>query len=445
VTSDSVQGNITINLSDVPWDQALEVVLRTEGLSQRQTGNVVWVAPTEEIQRAEEEELRALAVIEEFAPLSTEIIQINYARAEDISEVVNSIRVVAQGNVPSGTDTSGSAGLNATETDKNSLLSPRGSVTVDERTNSLLVQDVPEKIKQLRNVIAQLDKPVRQVLIETRIVSANDNFSRELGARLGFQRVTENALFPGSNSSDIGDIVTSGSFAGNEIITDSLNDPDPDAPLVFDTSTGTPGGLAVDLGANAIGGTLPAAQAFNIFRSGTGFASLINLELSALEADGRGRIVASPRLITSNQQEAFISQGQSVFITVPGNGDGDGGGGVEEIEIELRLTVTPQITPDDRVIMDVNIIQDTVVTLAAAINVVNTSEIQTEVLSDNGETIVIGGIYEQEQSEGETKVPFLGDIPFLGNLFRQRSRTSDRTELLIFLTPKIITPKLNLG
>ena len=447
VTSDSVQGNITINLSDVPWDQALEVVLRTEGLSQRQTGNVVWVAPTEEIQRTEEEELRALAVIEEFAPLSTEIIQINYARAEEISEVINSIRVVAQGNVRSGTDTSGSAGLNATETDINSLLSARGSVTVDERTNSLLVQDVPEKIRELRNVIAELDKPVRQVLIETRIVSANDNFSRELGARLGFQRVTENALFPGSNNSDIGDVVTSGSFAGNQVITDSFNDPDPDAPLIFDTSTGTPGGLAVDLGANAIGGTLPAAQAFNIFRSGTGFASLINLELSALEADGRGRIVASPRLITSNQQEAFISQGQSVFITVPGNGnaDGGGGGGVEEIEIELRLTVTPQITPDDRVIMDVNIIQDTIVATAADINVVNTTEIQTEVLSDNGETIVIGGIYEQEQSEGETKVPFLGDIPFLGNLFRQRSKTSDRQELLIFLTPKIITPKLNLG
>ncbi len=446
VTSDSVQGDITINLKDVPWDQALDVILRTRGLAKRQTGNVIWVAPSGEIQDAEEAELKALAVVEEFAPLVTEIIQINYARAADISEVIKSIEVVNPG-VVSSTAQNVDPAFNSTEVDTNSLLSERGSVTVDERTNSLLVQDVPNKIKSLKKVIAQLDKPVRQVMIETRIVEANDNFSRELGARLGFQRITTDARLPGSNSTNIGDVIGGGTIEGNNIIQESLNDraTDPAAPLVF----GTPDGLSVDLGANAIGGTRAASYAFDIFRAGRGFNHLITLELSALEADGRGRIVASPRLVTSNQRAALISQGQSVFITVPGNGGGagggNGGGGVEEIEVELSLAVIPQITPDDRVIMDVEIRQDNILTTAADVNVVSTNEIITQVLADNGETVVIGGIYQQDDLDAETKVPFLGDIPFLGNLFKQRTKRSNRQELLIFLTPKIITPKLNLG
>ena len=444
VTSDSVQGEITINLNDVPWDQALDVILRTKGLAKRQTGNVIWVAPSSEIQRVEEEELKALAVVEEFAPLSTEIIQINYARATDIADVVKSVSVVG------GDSATGSAGSSAT--DKNSLLSARGSVTVDQRTNSLLVQDVAEKLKELRVVIAKLDKPIRQVLIETRIVEANDNFSQELGARLGFQRVVEQALFPGSNSATVGDVIGGGTLEGNTIIQDSrveqaeaiATGEDFIPGLVF----GGDNGLSVDLGANSIGGTSAASYAFDIFRSGSGFSHLISLELSALEADGRGRIVASPRLVTSNQQEAVISQGQTVFITVPGNGNGAGaagGGGVEEIEIELRVTVTPQITPDDRVIMDIDITQDNILSLAADVNVVGTKEIVTQILADNGETVVIGGIYQEEENNAVTKVPILGDIPIIGNLFKQRSRTSNRSELLIFLTPKIITPKLDLG
>jgi len=441
VTSDSVQGDITINLKDVPWDQALDVILRTKGLAKRQTGNVIWVAPSNEIQRTEEEELKALAVVEEFAPLTTEIIQINYARAEDISEVIRSVRVVAQGAVPAAAAAQNPT-LNATEVETNSLLSERGSVTVDNRTNSLLVQDVPNKIRSLRRVIAQLDKPVRQVMIETRIVAANDNFSRELGARLGFQRITQEARFPGSDSTDLGTVFAGGSVEGNTTLVDGFNDrlEDPTEPLTF----GTPEGLAVDLGANDIGGTDAASFAFDIFRAGTGFDQLITLELSALEADGRGRVVASPRLVTSNQQEAVLTQGQSLFITVPGDGDGEGGG-VEEVEVELRLAVLPQITPDDRVIMDVDIRQDSVMATSATLNVVSTNQIVTQVLADNGETVVIGGIYQQEDLEAETKVPFLGDIPFLGKLFKQRTKQADRSELLIFLTPKIITPKLNLG
>lgn len=442
VTSDSVQGEITINLKDVPWDQALDVILRTKGLAKRQTGNVIWVAPSDEIQSAEAEELRAQATVEEFAPLVTEVIRINYAKASDISDVVKSVKVVRQGSVSS----SAAAGvnsrstLNATETDKNSLLSARGSVTVDERTNSLLVQDIAQKIKDLRVVIAKLDKPVRQVLIETRIVEANDDFSKELGARLGFQRITDNAQFPGANGSNLGEFVGSGTTEGLTTIQNSQVDDEPG--LIFDSSRGTPGGLAVDLGASSIAGQNAASYAFDIFRAGTGFAHLITLELSALEADGRGRIVASPRLLTSNQKEARISQGAEIFVSVPGGGVG-GQGQLERIEAELSLVVTPQITPDDRVILDVEINQDTIISVAPS--VIGTKQIETQVLADNGETVVIGGIFQQEDREGTTKVPILGDIPVFGRLFKKKSQEKDRTELLIFLTPKIISPKLNLG
>lgn len=438
VTSDTVQGEITINLKDVPWDQALDVILRTKGLAQRQTGNVIWVAPREEIQDAEAEELKAQATVEEFAPLVTEVIRINYATAADISEVIESVTLLTQGEA--ATRATSNNNSNQISTDKNSLLSARGSVTVDERTNSLLVQDIAEKIKDLRVVIAKLDKPVRQVLIEARIVEANDDFSRELGARLGFQRITENAQFPGADGSNLGDFVGSGSTEGLEVIQDSRSDDEPG--LIFDTSRGTPGGLAVDLGANGIDGQNAASYAFDIFRAGTGFAHLITLELSALEADGRGRIVASPRLLTSNQREARISQGAEIFVAVPGGGVG-GQGQLETIEAELTLIVTPQITPDDRVIMDVEIEQDSIISVAPS--VIATKEIQTQVLADNGETVVIGGIYQQEDREGETRVPVLGNIPVLGRLFKQKSKEANRTELLIFLTPKIISPKLNLG
>ncbi|NND82592.1 MAG: type IV pilus secretin PilQ [Gammaproteobacteria bacterium] len=443
VTSDSVQGEITINLKDVPWDQALEVIMRTKGLAKRQTGNVVWVAPATEIARVEEAELKANAIVEEFAPLASEIIQINYAKAKDIAEVIKSIKVVKQGSVSSNTSLNGSSSsaLNVTETDKNSLLTPRGSVTVDERTNSLLVQDVAEKIVQLRNLVSKLDKPVRQVLIETRIVEASDTFSKELGVRLGFQRITANAQFPGSSGTDLGNFIGSGTLGGAATINDSLNDENP--VTTFDT--GQPG-LAVDLGASGIGGNFPASYAFNIFKAGRGYEHLINLELSALEADGRGKIVASPRLITANQKEAVIKQGEERIFTVTGNDDVS----VQTKEAVLALEVTPQITPDDRVVLDVRITQDSFIPLGAqsGANVaaaLRKKEIVTQVLTNNGETIVIGGIYQEENQYGETKVPILGDLPFIGNLFKKKSQRDDRTELLIFLTPKIISPKLNLG
>ena len=272
-------------------------------------------------------------------------------------------------------------------------------------------------------------------MIETRIVEATDSFSRNLGARFGFQRITENAEFPGVDGSNIGQFISSGSPEGIATISNSLVDDDPG--IIFDT--GDPG-LQVDLGADAIGGSSPAAYAFEIFKAGTGFAHLITLELSALEADGRGKVIASPRLITSNQTAATIEQGQERLFSLQTFGSI---GNLVTKKAVLSLTVLPQITPDDRVIMDVSISQDTFASADA--DVLNTKRIVTQVLADNGETIVIGGIYQQDEFDNVTKVPVLGSLPVVGNVFRKKSVQNNRTELLIFLTPRIISPKLNLG
>ncbi len=446
VTSDSVEGEISISLNDVPWDQALDVIMRSKGLSKRQTGNVIWVAPTSEIQEYEEEELRANAVAAEFAPLISEMIVVSYAKAEELAEVIKNVgssSASADGDsslqlvgdtgqgLSGGTDSSGSLG------GSNTLLTPRGSVTADVRTNTLLIQDVPAKVREIRQLVERLDTPVRQVLIETRIVEATDTFSRELGARLGFQRITDNARFPGSNSSDIGNFVGSGTTEGLQVIQNSRIDDEPG--LIFDSSRGAPGGLAVDLGANGIGNQDAASYAFDVFKAGVGYAHLITLELSALQADGRGKVVASPRLITANQKEASIRQGEERVFEL----EGAQVAGIQTKEAVLKLVVTPQITPDDRVIMDVQVNQDTFIPGTAGN--LSIKEVKTQVLADNGETIIIGGIYQEENQFSETKVPFLGDIPVLGNLFKKKSRLDNRIELLIFLTPKIISPKLDLG
>ena len=432
VTSNSVEGELTLNLQDVPWDQALDVILQTQGLAKRQTGGVVWIAPAEEIIANERAELEAQKVVADLAPLVSELIQVNYARAEDLADILKSVRAVSAGVAPS---LFGSVTVSEVETDSNSLLSERGNVTVDVRTNSLLIQDTPAKILEIRKLISQLDQPVRQVMIETRIVEASDTFSRNLGARFGFQRITENAEFPGVEDSNIGQFISSGSTAGLDVITNSLIDDDPG--ILFDTGGD---GLQVDLGAEAIGGISPAAYAFDIFKAGTGYAHLITLELSALEADGRGKVIASPRLITSNQTAATIEQGQERIFSLQTFGSI---GNLVTKKAVLSLTVLPQITPDDRVIMDVSITQDTFA--SATSDTLNTKRIVTQVLADNGETIVIGGIYQQDEFDNVTKVPILGDLPIIGIVFRQKSLQNNRTELLIFLTPRIISPNLNLG
>ncbi len=431
VTSDSVTGELTLRLKDVPWDQALDIILQTRGLGMRQKGNVIWVAPANEITARERAELEANQQVTELEPLISELIQINYAKAQDIANLLKSIKAVDTGVQQS---LFGSVSIAQVETESNSLLSSRGNVTVDQRTNSLLIQDTTRKIAEVRKLIAKLDKPVRQVLIETRIVEANDNFSRELGARFGFQRITENARFPGVKDSNIGNVITSGTFAGTETIADSLNDDEPG--LIFET---LPDGLAVNLPASGIGTDPAASYVFEIFKAGTGFAHLLSLELSALEAEGEGKLIANPRLITANQKEAHIEQGQERVFTTNVLGVGS----VVTKKAVLGLTVTPQITPDDNIILDVFITQDSFV--GDGTDTINTKQIATQVLLENGETAVIGGIYQQDQARGVTKVPILGDIPVMGQLFRKKTARDNRIELLIFLTPRIISPALNIG
>ena len=424
VTSDSVKGTLTLRLQDVPWDQALDIILQTRGLGMRQKGNVVWVAPASEIAARERAELEANKQVAELEPLVSELIQINYAKASDIAKLLRSIKAVDTGVQQS---LFGSVSIAQVETDSNSLLSPRGSVTVDSRTNAILVQDTAGKIREIRKLIAKLDKPVRQVLIETRIVEATDDFSRVLGARLGFSRVTTDARLPGINDSDIGDVFISGTIEDTTQIRDE------------GTTDATGGGLNVDLATPGIGNDNAASYAIKIAKAGLGFAHIIDLEISALEAEGRGKVIANPRLITASQKEAHIEQGQERIFTTSVLGVGS----VVTKKAVLGLTVTPQITPDDKIIMDVFITQDNFVSPTDP--TINTKQITTQVLLENGETVVIGGIYQQDQSSNVSKVPILGDIPGLGVLFRKTAKQDNRTELLIFLTPRIISPALNLG
>lgn len=422
VTSDSVSGTLTLRLQDVPWDQALDIILQTRGLGMRQTGNVVWVAPAEEIATRERARLESQKQVGELEPLASELIQVNYAKAEDIAALLRSVKAVDTGVEQS---LFGSVSIGQIETESNSLLSPRGNVTVDKRTNSILIQDTAAKIREVRKLIAQLDKPVRQVLIETRIIEAADTFSRELGARLGFTRLTNQAQGPGGGS--IGDTFTTGTLEGTRTVaTGGI------------ASAGTDV-LNVNLPAEDIGDDSAASYALTIASAGLGFAQLIDLEISALESEARGKIIANPRLITANQQEAHIEQGQERIFTTTVLGVGS----VVTKKAVLGLTVTPQITPDDRVVMDVFITQDDFV--SATDPTINTKQIRTQVLLENGETVVIGGIYQQRIVDGEIKVPFLGDIPLLGYLFKKKSKQDDRVELIFFLTPKIINPALNLG
>ena len=422
VTSDSVSGDLSLRLEDVPWDQALDTIMQVKGLAKRQRGNVVWVAPAEEIAAKERQALEAQTQVFELEPLVSELVQINYARANDISTILKSIKAV-----DTGVDTSlfGNVTVSEVETESNSLLSSRGNVTVDPRTNTILIQDTRSKIDEVRKLIAKLDRPVRQVLIETRIVEASDDFSRNIGARLGFSRLTENAQFPGSTGSNLGTTAGSASVANNASIL---------------TGGVSPGGdLSVDLSADGIGGLAASSYAFTLAKAGAGFAHLIDLEISALEAEGTGKVIANPRLLTTDQNEASIKQGQERVFTTSVLGEG----GVVTKEAVLGLTVLPQITPDNKLVLEVNITKDSF--SSADSTTINSKQIQTKVLLDNGETVVIGGIYEQTKSESTTKVPVLGDIPLLGALFRKKNKVDNRTELLIFLTPRIVDAALTVN
>jgi type IV pilus assembly protein PilQ len=433
VTSDTVKGSLTLRLQDVPWDQALDLILKTKGLAKREKGNVVWIAPAKEIAAREKAELEALKKTRELEPLISELIEINYASAEDIAKLLKSIKAI---DGPFSQNTQGnpfsSVSVNEIPTESNSLLSERGSVTVDTRTNTLLIQDTPSKIKEVKKLISKLDQPVKQVLIETRIVEARDGYSRTLGVRLGLTNLNSNFNL-GNSDNSAGEAITSGSLEGAVNMHNAFNDPGGNGEIEV-----TGDGLNVDLGSAGLGNFLASSVAFTLAKFADGYGQVLGVELTALQAEGKGKLISSPRLITANNMEAHIEQGQERIFTTNVLGVGS----VVTKKAVLGLTVTPHITPDNRIIMDVFITKDSFVSPTEP--TIDTKEIETQILLDHGETAVIGGIYQQATGEDVTKVPLLGDLPVLGVLFRNKSITDQKTELLIFLTPKIITPSFGL-
>jgi len=382
---------VTLRLQNVPWDQALDIILKTKGLASRQMGNVILVAPSEEIAAREKLEFESQKQKEELAPLVSDLIQVNYAKAEELAAL-----------------------LKAKE---NSMLSERGNVTVDERTNSLLVRDTADKLVDIRNLVSKLDIPVRQVLIESRVVVASDNFSRDLGARFGATYVKAN----GTN----GIIGTTGSVAG----TDEMVSTAP-IPVSWPTLNNR---LNVNLPVTSPTGRIGFAV--------LGSNYLVDLELSAMQAEGRGEVISSPRVITSNKTEALIEQGVEIPYQ---EASSSGATTVSFKKAVLSLKARPQITPDDRVILDLAVNKDSVGEVFLGIPSVNTRQVNTQVLVDNGETVVLGGIYEQTRSDAVNKVPLLGSLPIIGALFRQTLHQNDKAELLIFVTPKILKESLSM-
>jgi len=390
VASDTVAGNVTLRLKNVPWDQALEIVLKSKGLGMRQAGNVMMVAPQEEIVAREKLELESEKQIAELAPLKTEFIELNYAKAADVATLL--------------------------KTEGNTLVSKEGQVSVDQRTNTLLVQDTGEKLAEMRKVITTLDVPVRQVLIESRIVIANQDFSRELGVKFGYSKNS------GLSTDNFG-VVVGGTQpgdtdfgAGTGFTTDDLEN------FIVDLPAATPAG-AIGLAVGKIG------------------SYLLQLELSALQAEGRGEVVSSPRVITTDQKEAVIEQGSEIpYVSQTSSGATD----IEFKKAVLSLRVTPHITPDDRINMSIQVNKDAVGQVFANVPSIDTRNVTTEVLVDNGETVVLGGIYEHSNRNDVRRVPFFGELPYFGTLFRNTANSRNKDELLIFVTPKVMKEGLTL-
>ncbi|MCR4300796.1 MAG: type IV pilus secretin PilQ [Sulfuricaulis sp.] len=421
VVSDTVKGSLTLRLKDVPWDQALDLILDSKNLAMRRKGNVITVAPAPEVAAKEKANMEATKAVVELEPLVSELIQINYAKANDIAALLKSIKAVTSTTATQEHPVFGSSATGVStqsSTSSNTLLSPRGQVTVDQRTNSLLIQDTPGKIREVRQLIAKLDQPVRQVMIESRLVEATDNFARSLGTRLAH-------LYGSANSK--GNIATS---SGKIDVLPPLRPPGGGTP-VYEI---IPSGLNVNLPSPGIGDSAPGSFMIDIFKGGLE----LTLELSALEQSGKGKIISSPRLITADQKKASIEQGQERVFTTSVLGVGT----VVTKKATLKLEVTPQITPDDRINLEVQITKDNFVDAVSGL--LNVKQISTQVLLDNGETVVLGGIYEQDEIKTVTQVPFFGDIPILGWLFKNKEVKDNKTELLIFLTPRILSDNLRL-
>jgi type IV pilus assembly protein PilQ len=412
VTSDTVTGNVTLRLKDVPWDQALDIILQAKSLGLRKSGNVILIAPKDELAAKEKAELESKSQISSLEPVRTQSFQLNYTKAEEVAKGL------------SGQNSGNQGGSGNTTTSR--LLSPRGSVIFETRTNQLFVSDIPSKLEEVQSLISKIDIPVRQVLIEARIVEADDKFGRSLGVRLG--------------ASDLRGVrggVPGYGLGGDTRVTVGGN-----LAAVGGQTQQTGGSVSyndtqfVNLPAGAQGGYDAASFALSLF--GATANRFLNLEISALEADGRGKVVSSPRLVTADQIKAVIRQGTRIPYQ---KATSSGATGIEFIDATLKLEVTPQITPEGNVILDVEVNKDSVGAVTAGVPSINTKSVKTQVLVENGGTIVIGGIFEQVDRTDEVKVPFLGDVPYLGNLFKTKSRTLNKTELLIFLTPKVVTDR----
>ena len=406
VTSDTVTGNVTLRLKDVPWDQALDIILQAKGLGLRKSGNVIWIAPKDELAAKEKVELESKAQVAQLEPLRTQSFQLNYAKAEEVAKGLS-----GQGQSGGGSGTK--------------ILSPRGSVIFETRTNQLFVSDIPSKLEEIQMLIGKIDVPVRQVLIEARIVIADDNFSRSLGAKLGATDLRGlRGGVPGWKVSGDTRVSIGGNMnavGGQTLQTDTLN--------FSDTSF-------VSLPAIGQNNYNPASFALSLF--GASSNRFLNLEISAIEADGRGKVVSSPRVVTADQTKALIEQGTELPYQVATS---SGATSLQFRKANLKLEGTPQITPEGSVFLDVDVNKDSVGQATAAGFAIDTKHVKTQVLVENGGTVVIGGIFEQSDRTDTTKVPFLGDIPVLGNLFKTTTKTSERTELLIFLTPKVVTDR----
>jgi type IV pilus assembly protein PilQ len=394
ITSDSVGGTITLRLKDVPWDQALDIILQSKGLDMRKNGNVVLVAPRDEIAAKEKLELESRNQIADLEPLRSEAFVVNYQKAEDVRKLLSD--------------------------EKQRLISKRGSVAVDVRTNQIFVQDTTARLEDVRRLLQRIDIPVPQVLIEARIVEADDRFSRNLGVRFGYGRVTNEVAVGGQNA--LPTLPGAGGAGGGGVV-GGVN--------VISSNN-------VNLPAAGIGGFNPGS--FNLTLFNSALTRLINLELNALEADGRGKIISSPRVVTADKVKAVIEQGTEIPYQ---QSTSSGATSVAFRKAVLKLEVTPQITPEGAIFMDVKVNKDSRGVETSAGPAIDTKNVQTQVLVENGGTVVLGGIYEQTDRTTVTKVPFFGDLPVVGNLFKNTASINDRTELIIFITPRVISERVN--
>ncbi len=429
ITSDSVSGNLTMHLKEVPWDQALDVVLRAKGLDMRKNGTVLWIAPKEELLSKEKLELQQKADIAELEPLKSEIFQLNYQKVDSFRMVfglggggAGSTPGAAPGGAPGG----GGAG-DGGSSNQNRILSKRGSAIIDTRSNQLFVTDIASKLDDIRRLIAKTDIPAKQVLIEARLVEAQDGFSRNLGAKLGF------ADLRGLRGGDAGYQVRGNeriAIGGNLTGVGQVTRQTPDEGDGYTNTT------MINLPAAGIAGNDPATLAASLFSAAAN--RFLNLELSALEADGRGKIISSPRVVTEDKHAALIEQGVELPYL---EASSSGATSVSFRKANLKLEVTPQITPDGNVVLEVNVNKDSKGEESRAGFAINTQHVQTKVMVENGGTVVLGGIYQQTETNNEHKVPLLGDLPVVGYLFKTSARATSKTELLVFITPKIIAER----